>query len=196
MLTIVLSGKRLTNPANFLKPYPFFWTASGGESRESKGGSPPFSFQNGKEVKKSMSTQQIILPKEVEDLISVVSERWGYYFGKRAIMGELMSATKKEIAAIKALNKKISEKINEYAKDGKDVRSEIKALQAELEKAREAFKQKSEQYYAKLKPLNKALSYLDKIVIPSAIEAVTKEKIMPRYQVSEDLMKVIEQQTT
>jgi len=139
-----------------------------------------------------MSAQQIVIPKEIEDLINAVSERWGYYFGKRALMGELMRATASEIAKIKALNQKISEKISEYM-NGKDVRDEIKALQAELTKVQETYKQKAEPFYAQIKPLNKALSYLDKIVIPNAIEAVTGEKVMPRFQVSENILKAIKQ---
>jgi len=134
---------------------------------------------------------QIQLPKEVAELINVVSERWGYYFGKRAIQSELMKATQVERATVRSIGQKISAKITEYMENGTDVREEVKSLQVELAKARAVLKEKSSPFYAKIRPLNKALTHLDKNVIPEAIERATGQKVIPRYQVSDAIVQAL-----
>jgi hypothetical protein len=134
---------------------------------------------------------QVQIPQEVASFINVVSERWGYYFGKRAVQSELMKATTVERATVRALGQKISAKISEYMENGTDVREEVRSLQGELAKARAVLKEKSSPFYEKIRPLNKALTYLDKTAIPQAIEQVTGEKVVPRFQVSDYIVKAI-----
>jgi len=134
---------------------------------------------------------QVQIPKEVAELINLVAERYGYYFGKRAIQSELMKATKAERAEVRLIGQKISGLINEYLNEGRDVRSEVSELQSKLAQARAVLKQKSAPFYEKMRPLNKALSYLDKEVIPKKLEEITGEKVMPRFQVSDYIMKAI-----
>jgi hypothetical protein len=131
------------------------------------------------------------IPEEVAGLINVVAERWGYYFGKRATQSELMKATQVERATVRSFGQKISAKISEYMENGTDVRQEVKTLQGELAKARAVLREKSAPFYEKIRPLNKALSFLDKKVIPDAIEKATGEKILPRYQVSDYIVKAL-----
>lgn len=138
-----------------------------------------------------MATSQVQIPKEVTDFIKVVAERWGYYFGKRAVQSELMKATTVERATVRALGQKISAKISEYMEKGTDVRKEVRSLQGELAKARAVLKEKSSPFYEKIRPLNKALTYLDKQVIPQTIEQVTGEKVVPRFQVSNYIVKAL-----
>jgi hypothetical protein len=134
---------------------------------------------------------QILVSESATELISLVAERWGYYFGKRLIQADLMKATATERAQITAAGKRIAEKMGLYLKEGKDVRSEIAALQAELASARAALREKATPFYQQIAPLNKALSYLDKEVIPVAIEKATGEKVVPRLQVSDYILKAI-----
>jgi len=75
--------------------------------------------------------------------VDLVSERWGYYFGKRAVQSELMKATTVERATVRALGQKISAKISEYMENGTDIREEVRSLQGELAKARTVLKEKS-----------------------------------------------------
>jgi hypothetical protein len=131
------------------------------------------------------------IPEEVVELINVVAERWGYYFGKRAVQSELMKATTVERATVRALGQKISAKITEYMENGTDVRQEVHTLQGELAKARAVLREKSAPFYEKISPLNKALTYLDKKVIPQAIEKATGEKVLPRLQVSDYIVKAL-----
>mgnify|MGYP000255011346 CR=1 FL=1 len=134
---------------------------------------------------------QILIPKEIEDLVNLVEERWGYYLGKRVIQSELFKATQKERTEIRAIGEKISKLLNEYLEKGVDTREEIKKLQEELATARATLMEKSAPFYEKLRPLNMAISYLDKKLIPEALEKATGRKPVPRLQVSEYLLKVV-----
>ena len=136
-------------------------------------------------------SDQIQLPEEVAGLISIVAERYGYYFAKRSIQSELMKATTLERAKVRTTGKAIAIKIGEYLSEGKDVRSEVADLQGKLATARATLKLKSAPYYAKMSPLTKAISYLDKVVIPPQIEKATGEKLLPRFQVSDYTLKAI-----
>jgi len=138
-----------------------------------------------------LATSQVAIPQEVASFINVVSERWGYYFGKRAIQSELMKSTTVERATVRAVGQKISAKISEYMENGTDVREEVRSLQGELGKARAVLKEKSAPFYQKIRPLNKALSYLDKTVIPKSIEEVTGQKVIARFQVDKAILDAI-----
>jgi hypothetical protein len=134
---------------------------------------------------------QILVSESATELINLVAERWGYYYAKRLKMAEMMKATATERAQITAVGKRIAEKMGLYLKEGKDVRSEIASLQAELSSARAVLKEKAAPFYQQIAPLNKALSYLDKEVIPVAIEKATGERVVPRFQISDYVLKAI-----
>jgi len=142
-------------------------------------------------AKKTTSQVVVTASEKYKAFVEVVVERWGYYFGKRAIQSELMKATTVERATVRALGRKISAKVNEWMENGTDVREEVRSLQHELAKAKAALKEKSSPFYEKIRPLNKALTYLDKTAIPQAIEQVTGEKVVPRFQVSDYIVKAI-----
>ncbi len=74
---------------------------------------------------------------------------------------------------------------------GKDVRGQIRTLQAELGKVRAEYEKKATPFYEKKRPLSKALSYLDKEAIPKALEQVTGQKVIPRFELSEHVLKAI-----
>jgi len=134
--------------------------------------------------------ETVQLPKEVAEFIDIVAERYGYYFGKRAIQSELMRATKAERAEVRLLGQKIGALFGEYLSEGRDVRSEVAQLQKRLAKARENLKVKSAPFYEKMRPLTKALSYMDKVVIPKRLERLGKP-VQPRFQVDETILNAI-----
>lgn len=140
---------------------------------------------------KEMEQTSVQIPQEVAGLISVVSERWGYYFAKRVKSAELMKATSPERQKVTKLGKAISEKVGEWMANGTDTRAEITALQTQLGQARAELKEKSAPYYEVMKPLSGAISYLDKILIPSQLQTVTGQPIVPKFQVSADILKAI-----
>jgi len=136
-----------------------------------------------------METLQI--PEQVAELINVVAERYGYYFAKRIKTSELMKATAIERREVQRINKAISGKVNEWMKDGTDTRPEIIALQGELASARAALKQKSAPFNDATRPLGKAISYLDKTLIPNQLQAVTGQPVIPKFTVSPEILKAI-----
>lgn len=147
-------------------------------------------LESPKKGEKKMS-QTIQLPQEVAGLISVVAERWGYYFAKRVKSAELMKATSAERQKVTKLGKAISDKVGEWMKNGTDTRAEITALQTQLSDARTELKQKSAPYYEAMKPLSGAISYLDKVLIPSQVQTVTGQPVVPKFTVSADILKAI-----
>jgi hypothetical protein len=102
-----------------------------------------------------------------------------------------MHETIVERAKVRETGQKISAKISEYMEKGTDVREEVRSLQGELAKARAVLKEKSAPFYEKIRPLNKALTYLDKTAIPQALEQVTGEPVTPRFQLSDYVLKAL-----
>jgi len=137
-----------------------------------------------------MAASQVVIPKEVSEFIDLVAERYGYYVAKRLKLSEMMKATKTERSLVRALGQKIGSLFSEYITEGKDVRAEIKADQEELAKARATLKAKSKPYYDAIRPLNKALSYLDKEVIPQRLEQLGKP-VKPIFKVDPAILKAI-----
>ena len=138
-----------------------------------------------------METQTTQIPEDVEALIDTVAERWGYYFGRRATQSELMKATSTERTQVRAVGKLIRAKIADYLTNGTDVREAVISMQGQLAEVRAALKEKSTPFYTKISPLNKALSYLDKVVIPQQLEQARGEKVLPRFQVADYTLKAI-----
>lgn len=137
----------------------------------------------------TQTTTQI--PEEVASLINTVAERWGYYFGRRVTQSELMKATSNERKQVRAIGKLISAKIGEYLSQGTDVREAVTSMQGELAQVRSVLKQKSAPFNAKMSPLNKAITYLDRVVIPQQLEKATGDKVLPRLQVSDYTIRAI-----
>ena len=139
--------------------------------------------------------ETIQIPEETEAteaLVDTVAERWGYYFGKRTTQSELMKATSAERTQVRAVGKLIKAKIADYLTNGTDVREEVVSMQGNLKEVRATLSEKSKPFYDKISPLNNALSYLDKVVIPMQIEKATGEKVLPRFQVADYTKKAID----
>jgi len=135
--------------------------------------------------------EEVQIPEQVEALIDTIAERWGYYFGKRTTQSELMKATSAERTKVRTVGNLIKAKITDYLINGADVREEVVSMQGQLKEARATLSEKSKPFYDKVSPLNKALSYLDKVVIPQQLEQVKGEKILPRFQVADYTLKAI-----
>ena len=136
-----------------------------------------------------MSKNVAKIPPNIQNFIDVVVERYGYYFGKRKIQSELFKATKEERSTIRNLRKTIQNLVNEMVYDGKDNRKAIKELQRKLFDARNELKRKATPYYEKIRPLTKAISLMDKEIIPQKIQEITGKPLEPRYTLSEWLRK-------
>lgn len=133
---------------------------------------------------------QIQIPEEIATLVDTVAQRYGYDLGRRLTQKEMMKSTTKELGAIRSVRASIRNEFKAYLEEGVDVREKIISLQKVLKTAREKYRVKADPYLDKIRPLRKAVSHLDK-VIPEQIERATGEKVIPKFKVSEELMKAI-----
>ncbi len=125
-------------------------------------------------------------------LVQTVAERWGYDFGRRTTQSELMTATITERTEVRTVGKNIKGKIADYLKNGTDVRDEVNSLNGQLKEAKEANSEKAKPFYEKIRPLSKAIAYLDRVVIPIQIKDATGEELLPRFQVADYTKKAID----
>jgi hypothetical protein len=128
-------------------------------------------------------------PKDV--LVATIVERWGYWAQRRALSSLLMKSTSAERAKVTQIGKRIAGRLSAYLAEGTDVRGEVVTLQGELAQAKSVLKTKAQPYYDKVAPFVKAISYLDRVVIPGQIEAVTGERLQPRVEISPSVLRAL-----
>jgi hypothetical protein len=124
-------------------------------------------------------------------LVDTIVERWGYWAQRRALSSQLMKSTSVERAKVTQIGKQIAGKLSAYLAEGTDVRGDVVTLQGDLAQAKSVLKAKAQPYYDKVAPFVKAVSYLDRVVIPGQIEAVTGEKLQPRVEISPSILKAL-----
>jgi len=129
--------------------------------------------------------------EKVQELIDLVYERYGYYFGKRAVMSRMFKETTTERQKLRELSREKSGLIALYLKTGKDVRKELSGLQNEINRTRGILRKKSAPYWDTIRPLNQALSFMDKQLIPAKLEEVTGRPVEARVQLSAQLAKEV-----
>lgn len=136
-----------------------------------------------------METQTVVSPKDA--LVDTIIERWGYHAHRRALASLLMKSTSAERTKVTQIGKQIAGRLSAYLAEGTDVRGEVVTLQGELVQAQSVLKTKAQPIYDKMAPFVKAVSYLDRIVIPGQIEAVTGKKLEPRTEISPSVLKAL-----
>ena len=139
-----------------------------------------------------MSEQiQVAVPENIKVFVDTVAERWGYYAAIRATQSDLMKSTVAERSVVNSLGKSIASKVEAWMATGEDTREPIKELQGKLVDAKAVLKVKGEPFYAKMTEPRKAISYLDKEVIPKQLAEIRGEAVVPRFQVSEAVLRAI-----
>jgi len=136
-----------------------------------------------------LETQTVVSPKDA--LVDTIIERWGYHAHRRALASLLMKSTSAERTKVTQIGKQIAGRLSAYLAEGTDVRGEVVTLQGELAQAQSVLKTKAQPIYDKMAPFVKAVSYLDRIVIPGQIEAVTGKKLEPRTEISPSVLKAL-----
>ena len=136
-----------------------------------------------------METQTVVSPKDA--LVDTIIERWGYHAHRRALASLLMTSTSAERTKVTQIGKQIAGRLSAYLAEGTDVRGEVVTLQGELVQAQSVLKTRAQPIYDKMAPFVKAVSYLDRIVIPGQIEAVTGKKLEPRTEISLSVLKAL-----
>jgi hypothetical protein len=133
-----------------------------------------------------MSEAQAITVQEL--LIATIKKRWGIYFGKKALLRELMHNTNRELAAVKKASQTYRDALQQLI-EGKGDREAVKKAFEALEKARATYREKAAPYRAKLAPINQVLSSLDNATIPKLIEMATGSKVEPVIEVDTEALK-------
>ena len=136
-----------------------------------------------------LETQTVVSPKDV--LVDTIIERWGYHAHRRALASLLMKSTSAERTKVTQIGKQIAGRLSAYLVEGTDVRGEVVTLQGELIQAKSVLKTKAQPLYDKMAPFVRAVSYLDRIVIPGQIEAVTGKKLEPITEISPSVLKAL-----
>jgi len=136
------------------------------------------------------------IPQNIQNFIDVVVERYSYYFGKRKIQSELFRATRDERNKVRDIGKTINALINEMIYDGKDNRKTIKELNKQLFDAKKVLREKSRPFYEKMRPLTKAISLMDREIIPQKIQEVTGKPLQPRFTLSDWIKKKLAEKET
>ena len=138
----------------------------------------------------ALETQVVVSPRDV--LVDTIVERWGYYAHRRTLASQLMKSTSTERTKVTQIGKQIAGKLSAYLAEGSDVRDEVVTLQGELAQARATLKTKAQPLQDKVTPFVRAVSYLDRVVIPGQIAAVTGKKLEPRTEISPSILKALE----
>lgn len=143
------------------------------------------------EKKGQASTQQIVLPAELEqsikmkdNFIGMVCERYGYVVGRKTKVAEMNEATKGESKAAKEAREAASKAVETLIKTPnaansqtvKDRREDIKTAADKLKSARKPFMEK-------ISILGKAIRFCDSIAIPDAFKQLGVE-LKPRVELS------------
>ncbi|MDP2901263.1 MAG: hypothetical protein Q8O47_09885 [Candidatus Bathyarchaeota archaeon] len=136
-----------------------------------------------------LETQTVVSPRDV--LVDTIIERWGYHAHRRALASLLMKSTSTERTKVTQIGKQIAGRLSAYLAEGADVRGEVVTLQGELVQAKSVLKTRAQPLYDKMAPFVKAVSYLDRIVIPGQIEAVTGKKLEPITEISPSVLKAL-----
>ena len=137
----------------------------------------------------ALETQVVVSPKDA--LVDTIIERWGYYAQRRTLASQLMTSTSAERTKVTQIGKQIAGRLSAYLAEGTDVRGEVVTLQGELTQAKATLKTKAQPLQDKVTPFIRAVSYLDKVVIPGQIAAVTGKKLEPRTEISPSVLKAL-----
>lgn len=128
-----------------------------------------------------------VMTPEVSRLVELVGQRYGIYFGKRIVQGNVVKATSTERTEMRTINKEMNEKIASYLDAGTDVREDVKALVSKRANVKKAMAEKSKPFSPTLSELGTTLSYLDKVAVPQAFTKATGRAIIPITEVPADL---------
>jgi len=123
-----------------------------------------------------------------ELLISTIRKRWGLYFGKKALLRQLMHETAKELAGVKKAKEAYATALEQLI-NGQTDRQAVLAAKEQLKAAKEAYNKKAAPIRAKMAPINEVLSFLDNAVIPKLIELTTGSKVEPVVEVDVEALK-------
>jgi len=130
----------------------------------------------------------------LEAFAELVSERFGYYTARRMKQAEMNEATADIRKEMRETRKSLATAIEEYIKEPNDgLRETIFKCRKAIEEKKPVLKKKKEPYLKAIRPLNKAVRYMDNVAIPDSLKELG-HPVKPRFSLSEWVKKAIESQ--
>ena len=128
----------------------------------------------------------------LEAFAELVSERWGYWMGRRLTQQEMNEKCRDVFKSVREKAKAVRENIAKLIKEEDEtVRQAIHTGQAELEELKGKAKDARKPFQDKIKPLAQAQKYCDNVAIPDSLKELG-HPVQPRFSLSDWVTKAVE----
>lgn len=129
----------------------------------------------------------------LEAFTELVSERWGYWMGRRLVQQEMGEKCQNEIKAVREKSKALNENVEKLIEaEDPEVRTTIQTLRADLKRAKDAAGAARKPFQDKIAPLAQAQKYCDNVAIPDSLKELG-HAVQPRFSLSKWVGKAVEQ---
>lgn len=130
----------------------------------------------------------------LEGFADLIAEQCGYKIAKRETQKDMNEATVADRKKNSEMGKFISEKLEELVeKPTVETAQAIQAKRKERTAVVKLLRESRKPYGEKMKPLNEAIKYIEKVSVPDALRYLGKT-VQPLFTVSEEIAKGIEQE--
>ena len=128
----------------------------------------------------------------LETFAGLISERWGYVFGRKINTAEANKAVKADATKAREIGATFKEGLATLRKVPTPENAKaLDATEEELKKARNVVAVARKPFNEKNKPLVQAIKYLDNVAIPDSLKEIG-HPIQPRFSLSEWIGKAVE----
>ena len=130
----------------------------------------------------------------LEGFADLIAEQFGYKLAKKEVQKDVNEKTASDRKKFSEFGKTISEKVEELIETPTpEVAQAIKATRKERAHIAALLKKAREPYQEKVKPINSAIKYIEKVSVPDALHYLGKP-VVPLFKVSEEIQNGIEQE--
>lgn len=127
----------------------------------------------------------------LEGFADLVSERMGYWAGRRSKQTEMAEKCKTELEALRKKRGEIADGIEELLeKEDQATRDAIHTARKELKPLMKKAKNATQPFREKIGELAKAVKLLDNVTIPDSLKELGKQ-VVPRFSLSEHVAKAL-----
>jgi hypothetical protein len=128
----------------------------------------------------------------LETFAGLISERWGYVFGRKINTAEANKAVKADAAKAREIGATFKEHLANLRKVPTPENAKaLDATEEELKKARKIVAVARKPFTEKSKPLVQAIKYLDNVAVPDSLKEIGYP-ILPRFSLSEWVGKAVD----
>ena len=130
----------------------------------------------------------------LEGFADLIAEQFGYKLAKKEVQSDVNAKTASDRKKFTEFGKTISEKVEELIETPTpEVAQAIKVTRKERAHIATLLKKAREPFQAKVKPINSAIKYIEKVSVPDALHYLGKT-VVPLFKVSEEIQNGIEQE--